>query len=85
MKQALKVTTIAIVTGIVTFFSACNSNSADRKADNKNEQQDSTAAKHDSHHVFACSMHPEVTGKDGDICTKCGMKLEHTDIKDTKQ
>lgn len=24
---------------------------------------------------FACPMHPEVTGKDGDKCQKCGMKL----------
>ncbi len=24
---------------------------------------------------FACPMHPEVTGKDGDKCNKCGMKL----------
>ena len=26
--------------------------------------------------AYACPMHPEVTGKDGDECTKCGMKLE---------
>lgn len=25
--------------------------------------------------AFACSMHPEVTGKDGDKCSKCGMAL----------
>jgi len=24
---------------------------------------------------YACPMHPEVTGKEGDKCTKCGMKL----------
>lgn len=30
-------------------------------------------------HVFACPMHPEVTGKEGDTCPKCGMKLEHND------
>ncbi len=26
--------------------------------------------------AYACPMHPEVTGKDGDKCSKCGMKLE---------
>ncbi len=28
-------------------------------------------------HVFSCPMHPEVTGKEGDKCPKCGMALEH--------
>lgn len=26
--------------------------------------------------IFACPMHPEVTGKQGDKCTKCGMDLK---------
>jgi hypothetical protein len=26
--------------------------------------------------VYACPMHPEVTGKEGDKCPKCGMPLE---------
>ena len=30
-------------------------------------------------HVFACPMHPEITGKEGDKCPKCGMALEHKD------
>ncbi|HEX6916151.1 MAG TPA: heavy metal-binding domain-containing protein [Chitinophagaceae bacterium] len=30
-------------------------------------------------HSFTCPMHPEVTGKEGDTCPKCGMKLEHSD------
>lgn len=25
--------------------------------------------------AFACPMHPDVTGKDGDKCSKCGMAL----------
>lgn len=25
--------------------------------------------------VYACPMHPEVTGKEGDKCSKCGMEL----------
>ena len=30
-------------------------------------------------HVYACPMHPEITGKEGDKCQKCGMALEHND------
>ena len=30
-------------------------------------------------HVYACPMHPEITGKEGDKCPKCGMALEHKD------
>lgn len=26
--------------------------------------------------VYACPMHPEVTGKEGDTCNQCGMALE---------
>lgn len=26
--------------------------------------------------AYACPMHPEVTGKKGDNCSKCGMDLE---------
>lgn len=29
--------------------------------------------------AYACPMHPEVTGKDGDKCSKCGMYLEPID------
>lgn len=27
-------------------------------------------------HVYVCPMDPEVTGKEGDKCSKCGMALE---------
>lgn len=26
--------------------------------------------------AYACPMHPDITGKEGDKCSKCGMKLE---------
>lgn len=26
--------------------------------------------------AYACPMHPDVTGKEGDKCSQCGMKLE---------
>ncbi|WBO86789.1 heavy metal-binding domain-containing protein [Hymenobacter yonginensis] len=37
-------------------------------------------ADHAGGHTYACPMHPEVTStKDGEKCSKCGMKLEHND------
>ena len=37
------------------------------------------AAEHAAEHTFACPMHPDVIGKEGETCKKCGMKLEHND------
>ncbi len=42
-----------------------------------NAPADATAEHGD--HIYSCPMHPEVTGKEGDKCRKCGMALEHTD------
>lgn len=33
--------------------------------------------------VFACPMHPEVTGKEGEKCSKCGMALVAVKSADT--
>lgn len=33
--------------------------------------------------LYACPMHPEVTGKKGDACSKCGMELTEP-VKQTK-
>ncbi|HEV7329475.1 MAG TPA: heavy metal-binding domain-containing protein [Flavisolibacter sp.] len=44
------------------------------------ESQNATAARSEAghEHTFRCPMHPEVTGKEGDTCPKCGMKLERS-------
>lgn len=34
--------------------------------------------------VYACPMHPEVTGKEGEECSKCGMKLVLVDNEAAK-
>ncbi|MBX2943016.1 MAG: hypothetical protein KF860_11795 [Cyclobacteriaceae bacterium] len=31
--------------------------------------------------AYACPMHPDVTGKKGDTCSKCGMALEKLDAE----
>ena len=76
MKQVVKFSTAVIALGVITFFAACNNSGSA-----KTETTDSThmEASHNGDHVFACPMHPEVTGKEGDNCPKCGMKLEHND------
>jgi hypothetical protein len=43
----------------------------------KNEESGATKSEstESSSQLYACPMHPEVTGKQGDTCSKCGMKL----------
>ncbi len=50
-------------------FTACNSNT-DKSKESKPVEESTPAEQ-----VYACSMHPEVTGKKGDKCSKCGMEL----------
>jgi hypothetical protein len=57
---------------------ACNNDGKDNATTTTTAN---ASAKNDGahEHRFACPMHPEVTGKEGDTCPKCGMKLEHSD------
>jgi len=77
MKKVFKIGMTIMVIGAVTLFAACNNTGGD----SKKEQADTSnaAAGHSEDHIYACPMHPEVTGKEGDTCPKCGMKLEHND------
>jgi hypothetical protein len=56
---------LSVSTGL--FMTACNPG---EKHDHDHAQAEEVTAK------YACPMHPEVTGKEGDECSKCGMKLE---------
>lgn len=47
-------------------------------------EMDSTSMDHNQM-VYACPMHPEVTGKAGDTCSKCGMKLEAVKSSDSTE
>ncbi len=69
-------TIVAFIAGS-TLLTSCGS---------ENSQDEDSAEQHnaDSEHshegesmaaIFACSMHPEITGKEGDKCSKCGMAL----------
>jgi hypothetical protein len=75
------VLTIAIfITGL--FISSllvigCGSKKEQTVEENHRHMEGDTTKHHDEMAmVYACTMHPEVTGKEGDKCSKCGMKLE---------
>ncbi len=77
MKQVLKISTAVLAINVITIFASCNNS-----GDSKTVTTDATKMEmtHEGgEHIYACPMHPEVTGKEGDTCPKCGMKLEHND------
>lgn len=71
------IVTILLIAGFFTtavLVSACNSKKTEQQVEEEHQHNDeemnSTAT------IYACPMHPEITGKKGDTCSKCGMKLE---------
>jgi len=84
--KKLSLTTLAIITVFTlgtVLLSACGEHK-------KTEGQEQTESEHHEHKegedkamAYACSMHPEITGKEGDTCSKCGMKLEPVKEADT--
>lgn len=42
---------------------------------NKETENKTTETSTNSNEIYACSMHPEITGKKGEECSKCGMEL----------
>lgn len=86
MNTKLKTIAIALMAlSTSVFVSSCNKTNkteetTETTAVNAGGPTDATAeAEHSEAHTYACPMHPEVTGKEGDMCPKCGMKLEHND------
>ena len=76
MTNKISVQLMVIALASSSIFFSCNNT----KVETKTVTTDSTATAHESsEHIYACPMHPEVTGKEGDTCPKCGMKLEHND------
>lgn len=76
MKSILKTTAIVIGISAAMLVTSCG-NETKKGTSEHHEHTDSTA--HSGEHIYACPMHPEVTGKEGDKCPKCGMALEHND------
>lgn len=59
-----------ILSTLVMAFVLVSCNQKSKQAEISNTQTSTTATQ-----LYACSMHPEVTGKQGDKCSKCGMEL----------
>jgi hypothetical protein len=72
--------TITAMCAIATslFIASCNNNSTKENSTAQTEAHLHSEGEHHEH-IYACPMHPEVTGKEGDKCPKCGMTLEHQD------
>ena len=75
-----KISGFVFASAIALAVASCNSSDATKQSSDKTEQ---TASADGHEHRYACPMHPEVTGKEGDKCPKCGMALEHSDIAPT--
>jgi hypothetical protein len=67
MKTIIKNMAFALLAGAASMaVTSCGSKSTEKNDPSEAGMQAS----------YACPMHPEVTGKEGDTCHKCGMKLE---------
>lgn len=70
---------IFLTLAMAIVLTACNSKNKETEAANTNSEKTQNDSK-----LYACSMHPEVTGKKGDKCSKCGMELTEP-VKETTE
>jgi Heavy metal binding domain len=62
----------------IAAFAACNSDTSkqtETKAPPPPPVETKAEVKADTAQVYACPMDPEIKGKKGDKCSKCGMDL----------
>lgn len=69
MKKTVKLSLLALVFA----FISCK----DNKPNSQKEVRTEKVQEHNQtdEQRYSCPMHPEVTGKQGDNCPKCGMEL----------
>lgn len=85
MKKSVIVTILlagSFLTGTL-LFTSCNSKRNEQQEQKEAEGHEHEGEDHDM--VYACPMHPEVTGKEGGKCSKCGMKLEAVKSNDSTE
>ncbi len=64
---------------LTAVFLACN-NAKQDGGHTPETNADTTHHEGEDHaHTYACPMHPEMQGHEGEKCNKCGMPLEHMD------
>lgn len=59
---------IMAIVATAIFLTACNSNPKDSSSSTEDQGKY-------YEEMYSCSMHPDVTGRKGDKCSKCGMDL----------
>lgn len=92
MKKSIFVIVIlaaVFVTGAI-LVTACSSKKSEQHEHKAGEEHKGGTA-HEGHEMdststaYACPMHPEITGKQGDKCSKCGMTLEPVKSNDSTE
>ncbi len=74
MKTTIKNFAFALFAGVASMaVTSCGSKSSE-SGEHVEGEHDHAAGDHE--HTYACPMHADVTGKEGETCPKCGMKLE---------
>lgn len=63
---------VILIAMVITFISCDKTKKSDEMDNTSTENNMGDTPKNQ---LFACPMHPEVTGKKGDKCSKCGMEL----------
>lgn len=80
MKKS-NLTSAILIAGLLAasqLTTSCNGNKEQSKEEATDQMKaDSTQT------VYACPMHPEITGKEGEKCSKCGMALVAVKSADT--
>lgn len=64
---------VVILIALVTILISCNKTTKSEGIENTSTENNMSDTQKDQ--LFACPMHPEVTGKKGEKCSKCGMEL----------
>ncbi len=74
MKTMIKSFLFATVVSTTFLLASCGNSAKEKTEANEHKHAEGEMAEHE--HTYACPMHPDVTGKEGETCPKCGMKLE---------
>lgn len=72
MNTSIKISLLASTLTLGVLFTSCNNSNNNQHHTSDATEQQTTDAKG----VYACPMHHEITGKQSDKCSKCGMDLE---------
>jgi hypothetical protein len=67
--------TIIAFTAGSTLFTSCGSNTSSEDETTEQHDEDSDHSETMAEATHVCPMHPEITGLEGDTCSKCGMDL----------